>query len=85
MQLISPNKNIKKRLEDNLFKESGYKSIVMKLLQIFLKKKKEKQMWLILLRVLTQDPRKSVNIVYIQAFIFMMAMVNNSVCCILSN
>ena len=41
VQLISPNKNIKKRLEDNLFKESGYKSIVMKLLQIFLKKKRE--------------------------------------------
>lgn len=71
MQLISPNKNIKKRLEDNSFKESGYKSIVMKSLQIFLKKKKKKQMWLILLRVLTQDPRKSVNIVYIQTFIFM--------------
>ena len=85
MQLISPNKNIKKRLEDNSFKELGYKSIVMKSLQIFLKKKKEKQMWLILLRVLTQDPRKSLNIVYIQTFIFMMATVNNSVCCILSN
>ena len=84
MHLISPNKNIKKRLEDNSFKELGYKSIVMKSLQIFLKKK-EKQMWLILLRVLTQDPRKSVNIVYIQTFIFMMATVNNSVCCILSN
>ena len=84
MQLISPNKNIKKRLEDNSFKELGYKSIVMKSLQIFLKKK-EKQMWLILLRVLTQVPRKSVNIVYIQTFVFMMATVNNSVCCILSN
>ena len=41
VQLISPNKNIKKRLEDNSFKESGYKSIVMKSLQIFLKKKKK--------------------------------------------
>ena len=41
VQVVSPNKNIQKRLElDNSFKELGYKSIVVKSSQTFVKKQR---------------------------------------------
>ena len=78
MQVVSPNKNIQKRLElDDSFKELGYKSIVVKSSQTFVKKTK-KQMWLTFYSFnLNTGPMEECKYyLYSNIYIYVMPMVN---------